>query len=129
MVEGLYCATGRGLVPSGILVRMELEEVLLCILALEVERVNGSVDCLRVLCGALCEENELEVWVELNEHFQQVGAEAQVGRLLLLPLLCLPAEHKLDGRCLQVFLLGMGLRRGKKQRLVNIKDNSLFLYI
>ena len=112
MVEGLDRATSGCLVASLFLVSMELEEVLLGVFALEVEGVYRSVDGLSILRGALREEYELEVRVELDEHLQHVGSEAEVGRLFRLALLGLPAEHEFDGRRLQVLLLGEGLRRG-----------------
>jgi hypothetical protein len=68
MVQYFYCATSRCLVSCGILLRMQDEEVLSCILTLVVKGVNGTVYCLCVFGGALCEEYEFEVWVEFDEH-------------------------------------------------------------
>jgi len=84
------------------------EKVLLRKLTLPVVLVEGLRKRLSIIQRPDGEQHQLEIRVELNEHLEDVGAEAQVDRhLLFLPVLQGLAQ---PDRCsLQVWVLWEGV--------------------
>lgn len=84
------------------------EKVLLRKLTLPVVLVEGLRKRLSIIKRSDSEQHKLEIWVELNEHLEDVGSEAQVDRhLLILPVL--QGLDQSDRRSLQVWVLWEGV--------------------